>query len=143
MSRPANVGHFAIACDDVERAKRFYEQVFGWRIDPWGPPDYHQVFTGTPERPGILGDLRPRHEPPPPSKATPAGTGGFECTIIVQALDEVLAAIGAHGGRVIPGSRYRIEGVGDLAYFEDTEGNRAGVMQYAPGMRYPEGVAQA
>jgi predicted enzyme related to lactoylglutathione lyase len=27
----------------------------------------------------------------------------------------------------------RLEGVGELAYFEDTEGNVVGVMQYEPG----------
>lgn len=134
----ANVSHFAIACDDVERAKRFYERVFGWRIEPWGPPDYYQVFTGTPERPGILGDLRVRHEPP-----SGTGAGGYECTITVDSLDETLAAIEAHGGAVIDGSRYRIEGVGDLAYFLDTEGNRAGVMQQDPAMPRMPGVAHA
>ncbi len=134
----ANVGHFAIECDDVERAKRFYERVFGWRIEPWGPPDYYQVFTGAPERPGILGDLRVRHEP-----LTGTGSRGYECTIVVDSLDEILAAIEAHGGRVIDGSRYRIEGVGDLAYFADTEGNRAGVMQHVAGFKLPPGVAEA
>jgi predicted enzyme related to lactoylglutathione lyase len=138
MSRPSNVCHFAIECDDVERAKAFYEAVFGWRIEPWGPPDYYQVFSGAPERPGILGDLRSRREPL-------AGTGnrGFECTIAVESLDATLAAIAAHGGRVDAGSRYRIEGVGELAYFQDTEGNRAGVMQHDPANRLPPGVSDA
>jgi predicted enzyme related to lactoylglutathione lyase len=137
VSGPNNVGHFAIECDDVERAKRFYEAVFGWRIEPWGPPDYYQVFTGTPERPGIHGDLRTRRQPL-------AGTGnrGFECTITVESLDAILAAIEANGGHVLQGTRYRIEGVGDLAYFEDTEGNRAGVMQQDPAMHHPPGVAR-
>ena len=57
MSRAQNVNHFAIECDDVERAKAFYERVFGWTIKPWGPPNYYHIATGTPERPGILGDL--------------------------------------------------------------------------------------
>jgi len=138
LSRPSNVGHFAIECDDVERAKRFYEAAFGWRIEPWGPPDYYQIFTGTAEQPGIHGDLRHRREPL-------AGTGnrGFECTITVESLDQILTAIEANGGRVVPGSRYRIEGVGDLAYFEDTEGNRAGVMQQVPDLHLGPGVSRA
>ncbi len=132
MSRPNNVGHFAVECDDVERAKAFYEAVFDWRIEPWGPPGYYLITTGTPEAPGILGDLRSRREPL-------AGTGcrGFECTINVGSLAKTLRAIEAHGGR-IAAKPYRIEGVGDLAYFEDTEGNRAGVMQYDGGPHAPD-----
>jgi uncharacterized protein len=134
MSRPNNLSHFSIECDDVERAKRFYEAVFGWRIVPWGPPDYYQIFTGTAEHPGILGDLRVRREPL-------AGTGnrGFEATINVESLADITAAIETSGGRMVS-KPYRIEGVGDLAYFEDTEGNRAGVMQLDPAHRTPDGV---
>jgi predicted enzyme related to lactoylglutathione lyase len=132
MSFPSNVAHFAIACDDVERAKSFYEGVFGWRIVPWGPPDYYQIFTGTAERPGILGDLRVRHDP-----LTGTGMRGYECTIGVASLAETMKAIEAHGGRIAD-PPYRIEGVGDLAYFEDSEGNRAGIMQYDPGLTLPD-----
>ncbi len=130
----ANVCHFAIECDDVERARAFYESVFGWRMLAWGPPDYYQIVTGSPEDPGILGDLRVRHKT--------AGEGGhraFACTIRVAVLAESIAAIEAHGGRLAH-APYRIEGVGDLAYFEDPEGNRVGVMQYLPEFQPPAGV---
>lgn len=114
--------HFAVECDDVERAKIFYETVFGWRIEAWGPPGYYRIFIGS--HPGPLGDLRSRREP-----LTGTGCRGYECTIGVASLKDVMAAIEARGGRIV--SRpYRIEGVGDLAYFQDTEGNRAGLMQY-------------
>jgi hypothetical protein len=33
---------------------------------------------------------------------------------------------------------YRIEGVGELIYFEDTEGNLVGAMQYDPAFQFPE-----
>jgi predicted enzyme related to lactoylglutathione lyase len=134
MSRANNLCHFAIECDDVERAKRFYEAVFGWKIVPWGPPDYYQIITGTPEEPGVLGDLRTRREP-----LEGTGNRGFEATIAVASLANTLTAVQAHGGRVVS-SRYGIEGVGDLAYFEDTEGNRVGVMQHVPDLRLPEGA---
>jgi predicted enzyme related to lactoylglutathione lyase len=130
----SNVCHFAIECDDVERAKRFYETVFGWKAMPWGPPGYYIVVTGTAEQPGIQGDLRGRSRP-----VGDGGGRGFECTITVSSLKEAIAAIEANGGRMV-GAPYRIEGVGDLVYFEDTEGNRAGVMQHSPDLRLPEGV---
>jgi predicted enzyme related to lactoylglutathione lyase len=127
-----NVGHFAIECDDVERAKAFYEAVFGWRIQPWGPPGYYHIYTGTPEQPGILGDLRSRREP-----LVGTGNRGYECTINVDDLGAILKSVTARGGK-IAASPFRIEGVGDLAYVEDPEGNRVGVMAYFGGPLPPE-----
>ncbi len=87
MRRAQNVGHFAIECDDVERARAFYEAVFGWEIRPWGPPNYYHIVTGTPDHPGILGDLRERHH-----KLSGTGTSGYICTISVGDMKAVLAA---------------------------------------------------
>jgi predicted enzyme related to lactoylglutathione lyase len=134
MSAPANIGNFSIECDDVERAKHFYEAVFGWRILPWGPPDYYRIVTGTAERPGIGGDLRTRREP-----LTGTGSSAYECTIVVESLAAVMAAIEANGGK-IASRPYRIDGVGELAYFTDSEGNRAGIMEHEAGFQLPEGA---
>jgi uncharacterized protein len=133
---PANVGHFSIECDDVERAKAFYEAVFGWQIKPWGPPNYYHITTGTSENPGILGDLRERHHK---LEGTREGISGYLCTVTVTALKEVLAAAEANGG-AIHSPPYHIEGVGDVAYIEDSEKNRVGVIQHVAGLRMPEGV---
>ena len=44
MSR---VVHFEIPADDPVRAAKFYEDVFGWKIEKWeGPFDYWLVTTG-------------------------------------------------------------------------------------------------
>jgi predicted enzyme related to lactoylglutathione lyase len=136
MSGAQNLGHFAIECDDVERAKAFYEAVFGWTITPWGPPNYYHIVTGTPERPGILGDLRERQHKL--GQGAPS-VGGYICTIDVLSLSDVLAAAEAHGGK-LHAPPYMIEGVGTVAYIEDSEGNRVGLMEAAPGRRMPEGV---
>jgi uncharacterized protein len=136
MIRAQNVNHFAIECDDVERARAFYQAVFGWTIKPWGPPNYYHITTGTADKPGILGDLRER---PHTLGAGPAGTSGYICTIDIGSMAEVLAATTANGGS-IHSPPYRIEGVGDVAYIEDSEGNRVGVMQAAEGRQMPEGV---
>jgi predicted enzyme related to lactoylglutathione lyase len=120
---PNSLRHFSIECDDVERARVFYQGVFGWLIEPWGPPGFFQVFTEPTNR-AITGDLREREGPPGP------GVRGFVCTFGVADLDATTARVLAHGGQVAV-KRFRIEGVGDLAYFIDTEGNRFGAMKYA------------
>lgn len=57
---------------------------------------------------------------------------GFEASFGVEDLQATIAAIEANGGRILM-QPYRIEGVGELVYFEDSEGNFAGAMQYVPG----------
>lgn len=119
---PARVRHFAIHADDVSRARRFYEAVFGWRFEPWGPPGFYQIRDA-----GLLGALQERHEP-----LAGSGLRGFEITVGVDDLAAAMAAIRSHGGAV-DDPPFHIEGVGELVYATDTEGNRVGVMQYEPG----------
>lgn len=124
----ATFRHFAINADDTARAKSFYEGVFGWRFDPWGPPDFYQVKNAGQ---GLLGALQGRRELVPGVRMA-----GFEASFGVEDLKATIAAIEAGGGKIIM-PPYRIEGVGELIYFEDTEGNLVGAMQYDPGV-FPE-----
>ena len=119
-----HIRHFAVQADDVERARRFYEEVFGWAFEPWRPPDFYLIRTGPDGDRGLQGALQRRQGPP-----GGAGTGGFECTIGVEHLDAILRSITDHGGKVLS-TPFTIEGVGRLAFFHDTEENRVGVMQY-------------
>jgi predicted enzyme related to lactoylglutathione lyase len=120
----ANIAHFAINADDVSRARRFYEAVFPWRFAAWGPPGFYRIETGDAAGPGIFGALQQRR-----NWATNQPTIGYECTIGVADVDSVAAAIPAAGGRILM-ARTTIAGVGDLIFFEDTEGNVAGAMTY-------------
>ena len=47
----------------------------------------------------------------------------------MTSIDETIAAIQANGGKIVM-QKSTIVGVGDLIFFEDTEGNVAGAMQY-------------
>jgi predicted enzyme related to lactoylglutathione lyase len=122
---PAKLRHFAINADDVPRAKAFYEGVFGWTFDPWGPPDFYQVKNAGH---GLLGALQGRRELAPGVRMA-----GYEVTAGVEDIEATIAAVEAAGGKIIM-QPYRIEGVGELIYFEDTEGNLVGAMQYEAGV---------
>jgi predicted enzyme related to lactoylglutathione lyase len=126
---PNHVRHFAIHADQVDRARSFYEQVFGWRFEPWGPPNFYLIHTGTGDDHGLQGALQERQHP-----LEGSGMRGYECTIGVDDLDTVLALIPSLGGTVVS-TPFVIDGVGRVAFFHDTEGNRVGVMQYDPA--YP------
>ena len=122
---PATFRHFAINADDVRRAKRFYENVFGWQFDPWGPPDFYQIKNAGG---GLVGALQERRELVPGVRMA-----GYEASFGVDDIKATMASIEASGGRIIM-QPYRIEGVGELIFFEDTEGNLVGAMQYDPGV---------
>jgi predicted enzyme related to lactoylglutathione lyase len=123
--RPAShVAHFAINADDLNRARHFYEKVFGWRFEAWGPPGFFQIATSAGREPGPLGALQKRRELVPGQP-----TIGYECTVSVADVDAVAAAVVANGGTIlIP--RTLIPTVGHLIFFRDSEGNAVGAMQY-------------
>jgi predicted enzyme related to lactoylglutathione lyase len=113
-----------VNAEDVPRARRFYERVFGWRFEAWGPPNFLMISTGTEQDPGIDGSLQKRREFVPGERVT-----GYECSISVADVDAVAAAVVVNGGTiVIP--RTLIPTVGHVIFFRDPEGNVAGAMQY-------------
>ena len=118
-----HIAHFHFEADDLLRARRFYESVFGWRFRAWGPPEFFTIEAGDGERPGIHGSMSRR------PKGHGAGDGGFECTISVDDVDAIAKAVSAGGG-VITVPRNVIHGVGEHIQFKDTEGNVVAAMRY-------------
>lgn len=121
---PNHVSHFAINADDLQRARRFYENVFGWRFEPWGPPGFYLIHTGTPTDTGVLGALQKRRELVPGQR-----TIGYECTVGVESADAAAKAADANGGKVIV-AKTIIPTVGELVWLQDSEGNIVGAMKY-------------
>jgi len=119
-----HIAHFAINADDVPRARRFYERVFGWTFSAWGPPGFYQIQTGTEAPAGVMGALQKRRH-----LVAGQPTIGYECTIAVGSIEATAKAVIAAGGKtVIPKSI--IVGVGALMFFEDPEGNVFGAMEF-------------
>lgn len=117
------LAHFAINCDDLGASRRFYEAVFGWRFEPWGPPDFFHVLTADGARPGPIGALQKRRA------LADRRVDGFECTIAVGDTEAAAAAAIAAGG-VLLMETTTITGVGDLAFVLDPSGNPVGAMRY-------------
>jgi predicted enzyme related to lactoylglutathione lyase len=123
MNRPI---HFEIHAEDPERAKGFYEKLFGWSFNKWGGEwDYWLIKTGE-GAPGIDGGMLRRMGPAPASDAmTPVVA--YVCTVGVEDVDHCVAkAVDLGGVAALP--RMAIKGVGWLAYVKDTEGNIFGLM---------------
>jgi uncharacterized protein len=112
---------FAINADDVQRAKAFYERVFGWTYEPWGPPDFYIVRNAGET---FNGGLQGRRELKPGARML-----GFEVSFGVADAKAFVKAVEAAGGRMTM-QPMEVPGVGLICYFEDTEGNQIGACQY-------------
>ena len=123
----AQLRHVAINADDVARAKGFYERAFGWAFTPRGPPGFYQTRNAGR---GLMDALQGRR--------SIAGMvmPGLELTLGVEDIVATAAMIGAVGGKVLM-APFHIEGVGELIFFQDSEGNVAGAMQYE-SVQWPE-----
>jgi predicted enzyme related to lactoylglutathione lyase len=113
------VVHFEIDAEKPDRAVKFYEKVFGWKVEKWsGPVEYWLITTGSEKEPGIDGGLAKRTETEPSTVNT----------IDVPSVDEYVKKIEKNGGSIVR-PKAAVPGVGWLAYFKDSEGNVWGIME--------------
>lgn len=127
--------HFEIQADDLDRAEKFYKDVFGWRFMHLGAEfgNYRTIMTGKnpdqgPAVEGINGGMMKRNAPVPENGKSP---NAFTCIISVDNIDTYIQKIEAAGG-VAQTDKMNVPGVGDLRYYKDTEGNIFGILQPAP-----------
>ena len=125
------VVHFEIHAKDLDRTQKFYEDVFGWKINDMGPQmgNFRIVVTGKDTEGsrwnGINGGITPRHGEGPKGGEP---VNAYVCTIDVENIDEMLEKIARAGGSVAV-EKMEVPGVGLLAYLKDPEGNIFGVLQ--------------
>lgn len=121
------VVHFELPADDIERARTFYTDAFGWQLDDMPEFDYISARTaptderGMPAEPGAInGGMTPRKPP----------VTGPVITVEVDEIDTALAKVVACGGRVLE-ERQAVGTMGFTAYIADSEGNTVGLWQNA------------
>lgn len=123
------VMHFEIPFNDGDRARGFYEQVFGWQMMPVPEMDYTMVRTGPtdpetgPSEPGFINGGMFQRSDEFPGK-------GPGIVIDVASVDEALRAAEEAGGTKVT-DRTPVGDMGFTGYFTDTEGNLVGVWESA------------
>jgi predicted enzyme related to lactoylglutathione lyase len=117
--------HFEIPADDVEKLRKFYSSLFGWKIERMpGPMEYWGIATvpvndkGMPERPGVNGGMMKRQNP----EHKPVNY------IAVESVDEYVKKIEALGGRIIV-PKMEVPRIGWWALALDPEGNQFAILQ--------------
>jgi predicted enzyme related to lactoylglutathione lyase len=115
-----SIAHFDIPAEDVERAKRFYSELFGWKLEkPPGPMEYYMIETADLEgKPGVGGGLGERQGP----------DQQIVNYIGVPSVDEYSTRVTDLGGTVIQ-PKMTVPGFGYLATCMDTENNVFGLWQ--------------
>jgi predicted enzyme related to lactoylglutathione lyase len=122
-----SVVHFEIFASNVERARQFYERVFGWQFEAAGPPDFYLFAAGTDADPGLTHGLLAKRSGP----AAQGSLNAFRCTIGVRSIKSSMAAIEAAGGK-LRSPVVDIPEVGKIAEAADTEDNVFCLGEYLP-----------
>lgn len=125
------VVHFEIPADNPERAVKFHETAFNWKIEKWaGPMDYWLVTTEEDKEPGINRAITP--------KANLAATTN---TVDVPSVDDTVKKIMEAGGKVVMPKR-AVPGQEYLVHCADTEGNVFGVFKNDTSAKKQRGDAE-
>ncbi len=123
--------HFDIPANDVEKLRKFYGDLFGWRIEKYlGPTVYYTLETVPvdektmmPIRPGVNGGLYVKKDAAMPEIAKPINY------ISVESVEEYSKKVEALGGKIVV-PKMLITGIGWWALALDPEGNAFGILEY-------------
>jgi predicted enzyme related to lactoylglutathione lyase len=117
--------HFEMPADNVEKLRKFYADLFGWKIEKSpGPIPYWMIETvpvdekGMPLRPGVNGGMYKKDNP----ERRPVNY------ISVESIDEYVEKIKAFGGTIVQ-PKQEVPTVGWIAVALDPEGNQFGMLQ--------------
>jgi predicted enzyme related to lactoylglutathione lyase len=124
--------HFEIPVTDPEKASKFYEAVFGWKMFKYGDMDYWLVQAGEESEGGINGALIKKVGGEITQDITSAeGSVNAVITFNVEDVDETMKRVAENGGKVVT-EKNEIPEVGTHFYFHDLDGNLIGAMKPAP-----------
>jgi uncharacterized protein len=113
--------HFEIFCDEEERARRFYSDLFGWKVENIPGTKYWNITT----QEGALGGLTKRFNP---SQRIINYFG-------VSSVREACSKVEELGGRVLV-PRIAVPKSGYYALCMDSEGNIFGLWEEDSGAKY-------
>ena len=119
--------HFQIPSDDIERSKKFYKELFGWKIEKWSgaeamPEGMEYWLISTMDDKGNKaggGGMMKKQSPQ---------QQGITNYFDVKSVQEYSAKVKQLGGRVIF-PKHPVPGMGYIAICTDTENNGFGIFE--------------
>jgi Predicted enzyme related to lactoylglutathione lyase len=119
MANHGEYNHLELPADDIERARTFYETVFGWKTEAMPGTDDYYLFRAGEGRGGGIGTR---------GKTAPLTSRLY---VQVDSIDAALVAAEAHGGRTVE-PKTSIPSMGSYAVLADSEGSELGPFESAP-----------
>lgn len=112
----ATIVHFEIPADDIERAKKFYTELFGWEIKEDPEIEYYLITTSGEK--AVDGGMMKREHP----------QQQITNYIDVCCVDEYSTKVEKLGGKVVA-PKMAVPGMGYFAICLDTENNAFGIWE--------------
>jgi len=117
-------GYFDMTVHDVDKARQFFENVFGWKFEKLEPSDqYYRIEAGSADEPGINGGIGMVGQ-----ARISEGRPLTQVSIPVPDLEAFIAKIKDNGGYVLEG-KLAIPGVGWYATCAEPGGLIFGVIE--------------
>lgn len=111
--------HFDVPAEDIERGKKFYSALLGWKFDSVPAMEYNLISTtGLDGKPGVGGGMGKRMLP----EQRMMNYFG------VASVDAAMKQVTALGGKLIS-PKMAVPGTGYLVNCMDTEGNAFGLFE--------------
>ena len=109
-----SIVHFEVPADDVQRAKTFYSNLFGWKIEGIPGMDYMVIDTYGAPGGGMMKRMHPDHK--------------ITAYIGVPSVDEYTAKVEKLGGKIIV-PKMAAPSMGYFVICMDTENNAFGIWE--------------
>jgi uncharacterized protein len=115
--------HFEIPADDIERSRKFYSDLFGWKFEKWpgmeSGMEYWTINTTDNEGTKAVGGGMMKRQNPQ------QGIANF---IDVRSVDEYSAKVQSLGGKIVAPKK-AVPTMGFFAVCLDTENNTFGIWE--------------
>lgn len=111
-TRPGKFVWFEHVSRDAKKAQKFYDEVLGWRVEPWGDSGYDMILAGD-----TLDTMIGGYSEPASGRQSPH----WISYVSVEDVDAAAKAAAANGGRVIE-APHDLPGVGRAARIADPQG---------------------
>ena len=115
--------HFEVPADDVERSRKFYSDLFGWKMEKWpgmeSGMDYWIINTTDNEGGKAIGGGMMKRQNP---------QQGITNFIDVTSVDEYSAKVQSLGGKIVA-PKQAVPTMGFFAVCLDTENNTFGIWE--------------
>ena len=116
----SSIVHFEIPAEDLQRAKVFYSNLFGWKIESMKGMDYMIIDTFGAPGGGMMKRMHPDQQ--------------IIDYIGVPSVDEYSAKVEKLGGKIIVPKK-AVPGMGYFVVCMDTENNSFGIWEMNPAAK--------